>query len=354
MGEFGVLCHSNGFVGFSVYNQASGNQFTVGDGESILDAALRQGHIFPYSCRDGLCSTCKADLVSGNVDYGQYQEQALNTQEIAAGKVLLCQARPLADVVIQANEIAAATNIEIRILPCRVTRLHKLTHDVMAIDLKLPQDQQLAYLAGQYIDILLRDGRRRSFSLATAPGAAQLQLHVRHVPQGRFTGHVFNSMRERDLLRFQGPLGTFFLRENSERPIVMMGGGTGFAPLKSMIEDAFEGGVTRDIHLFWGVRAKRDLYLHELAQSWTQVPTFRYTPVLSEPVADDQWSGATGWVHEAVINAYPNLDEHEVYASGPPPMIEAGKLAFAAHGLDRDRLFFDSFEFSNDPIAAAN
>ena len=208
-------------MSFTVRNDSNASEFAVNDGESILDAALRQGHIFPYSCRDGLCATCKADLVHGRVEYGDYQQTALSDAEIGRGKVLLCQARPLENIVIKAHEIAVPANIDIRILPCRVTRLKSLAHDVMEVHLTLPQERTLSYLAGQYIDILLRDGRRRSFSLAAPPGDGALQLHIRRVPDGRFTSHVFERMKERDLLRLQGPLGTFFLRADSDRKSVV-------------------------------------------------------------------------------------------------------------------------------------
>ncbi len=249
----------------------------------------------------------------------------------------------------EAHEVKAAEGIVIKTLPCRVMRMEKLSHDVMAIYLKLPQTERLQFLAGQYIDILLRDGRRRSFSLANAPHDDELlQLHVRKVPDGHFTDHVFNRMKERDLLRFQGPYGIFFLRDDSARPILLMAGGTGFAPIKSILEHAFAKGESRAIHLFWGARRQPDLYLHELALSWAkQHPNFCYTPVLSEAQADDRWKGRTGWVHAALLEDYPDLSEYDVYASGPPPMIEAGQAAFKAHGLAEDCFHFDSFEFSH-------
>ena len=337
-------------MSFTVRNNSSSSEFAVNDGETILDAALRQGHIFPYSCRDGLCATCKADLLHGRVEYGDYQHGALSDAEIEQGKVLLCQARPLENIVIEAQEIAAAASIDICTLPCRVTRLTALAHDVMEVHLTLPQERRLSYLAGQYIDMLLRDGRRRSFSLATRPGAGVLQLHVRRVAGGRFTSHVFERMKVRDLLRLQGPLGTFFLRTDSDRPLLLMAGGTGFAPIKSILEQAFGDGITRPMHLFWGVRSRRDLYFDELARDWAQSnANFQYTPVLSEPLPQDEWQGETGWVHDAVVQRYPDLSQYDVYASGPPPMIDAGKLAFDAHGLPEARLFYDSFEFANEP-----
>jgi CDP-4-dehydro-6-deoxyglucose reductase len=221
----------------------------------------------------------------------------------------------------------------------------------MQLSLKLAEGQRLQFLAGQYIDILLSGNQRRSFSLATAPHVDELlQLHVRHVPGGLFSGQVFTTMKERDLLRFQGPLGTFFLREDLDRPVILVAGGTGFAPIKSILDHAFAQGTTRPLHLYWGVRAQRDLYLHVLPQAWAREHAhFHYTPVLSEPLSEDNWSGRRGWVHEAVIADHPDLSRHEVYASGPPPMIEALKKAVKTHGLPSDRLYYDSFEHAHAP-----
>jgi CDP-4-dehydro-6-deoxyglucose reductase len=214
---------------------------------------------------------------------------------------------------------------------------------------------QFRFVAGQYVDILLRNGRRRSFSIASAPHDAELlELHVRHVPGGEFTSYVFEKLKEQELLRLEGPLGTFFLRADSERPILMMAGGTGLAPIKGMLRHAFQAGLARPLHLYWGVRARRDLYADELLALWAaQHGNFRYTPVLSEPAAGDAWSGRTGWVHEAVVRDYADLSTHEVYMAGPPPMVEAGKIAFARHGLAREQLHFDSFEFAEPAQPAA-
>lgn len=336
-------------MNFRVRVEPSGHEFTVEPGETVLAAALRAGLALSYSCRDGACGSCKGKIVSGSVDYGEYEKKALSDEERSAGKALFCQAVPQEDLVVEAREVSAAAGIAIKILPARVMRIDNLAHDVMAVYLKLPQTQRLQYLAGQYIDILLRDGRRRSFSLANPPHDDEfLQLHVRHVPGGQFTGHVFGEMKERDLLRLQGPFGIFFLRDDSNLPILFMAGGTGFAPIKSIVEHAFAKGETRPMHLFWGARCERDLYLHELALSWDQqYENFRYTPVLSEPQPEDDWQGRTGWVHEALLADYPDLSGFEVYASGPPPMIEAGRDAFFKHGLADDRFYFDSFEFSH-------
>ncbi|MEE4380270.1 MAG: CDP-6-deoxy-delta-3,4-glucoseen reductase [Candidatus Competibacteraceae bacterium] len=330
----------------------SGREFWQEANEAVLDAALREeGCALPYGCRSGTCGTCMATVLSGQVAYPDGEAPpALSDQDQAAGKALLCQARPLSDLVVEAREIDAVRDIEVKTLPCRVIGMHQLSSDVMRLYLKLPTTERLQFLAGQYISVLLRDGRRRDFSLANPPHADEyLELHVRRIEGGEFTQFVFEQMRERAILRFQGPLGTFFLREDSQRPIIMLGGGTGFAPLKSILEHAFHVGTTRPMHLYWGARTRQDLYLHELPEAWLEkYPHFRYTPVLSEPSADDDWQGRVGWVHEAVIADYADLGAYEVYASGPPAMIDAAKLAFTAQGLPEEFLFYDSFDFSPD------
>ena len=345
----------------------SDRTFTVEAGETVLAAALRAGIMLPYSCRGGVCGTCKAKVKSGEVDYGQYDAKAMSEAERAAGHALLCQAQAKSDLVIEARVLEQAADIPIRTLPCRVLRLERAAPDVMIVSLKLPDNERFQYLAGQYIDILLRDNARRSFSLAHAPGHDELlELHIRHVPGGLFTGHVFEKMKERDLLRFQGPYGSFFLRDGSD-PVILVAGGTGFAPMQAIIEQALAAQPDRPIHLYWGARARQDLYRHELPARWAeQHKNFHYTPVLSEPTPDDRWDGRTGFVHQAVVADYPDLSAmgssrgpqardglsadsgFEVYASGPPVMIESIRREFLAHGLSPDRLYSDSFEFSHD------
>ena len=326
----------------------SGHQFSAEENESVLDAALREkGYLLPYGCRNGTCGSCMATLLSGEVRYPDGRPAGLSEREQADGKTLLCQAQPCSDLVIEAREVKTG-DIAVKILPCRVEQRELLAPDVMRLYLKLPNTERLQFLAGQYVDILLADGRRRGFSLANPPHADDLlELHIRQVPGGFFTGYVFERMKDKALLRFQGPLGTFFLREDSPRPILFIGGGTGFAPLKGMLEHAFHIGLDRPLHLYWGARAKVDLYLDELPRRWAQErANFRYTPVLSEPRPEDDWTGRAGWVHEAVAADYPDLSGYDVYMSGPPPMIEAAKRAFFAQGLPMEQLFYDSFEFS--------
>lgn len=337
-------------MSFNVTIQPSGHCFQNEDDETVLEAALRQGFALPYGCRNGACGSCKGRVLKGEVGYGPTPPTALTEIDRAEGIAVLCQAVPLTDIEIEVREIGAAKDIVIKTLPCRVAHITRLAHDVIELKLKLPATERLQFLAGQYIDVLLRDGRRRSFSLANAPHRDEfLELHVRRVPGGAFTEHVFEDMKEKALLRIEGPLGSFFLREDSDRPVILMGGGTGFAPLKGILEHAFEIGITRPLHLYWGARARRDLYLDALPRLWAEEhANFRYTPVLSEPQADDAWTGRTGFVHAAVAADYPNLSRYEVYMSGPPPMIEAARTTFAACGLPAEHLYFDSFDFAAD------
>lgn len=336
-------------MAFRIRIESSGREFLAEANETVLAAALRHGVMLPYSCRSGVCGTCKGKLLSGSVDYGVYESKAMSDAERQQGRALFCQAKPLSDLVIEAREIAAAKDIPIRIMPCRVVAMEKLAHDVMQLSLKLAEGQRLQFLAGQYVDILLSGNKRRSFSLATSPLSDELlQLHIRQVPGGFFTGHVFTEMKEKDLLRFQGPFGTFFLREDSDRPAILVAGGTGFAPIKSILEYAFAKGVRRPLHFYWGVRARHDLYRADLPEAWAKAhANFRFVPVLSEPRPEDEWKGRRGWVHQAVAEDYPDLSRYDVYASGPPPMIEALKQMVKKQGLPEDRLYYDSFEFAH-------
>lgn len=333
-------------MSYQIRTEPGGHHFTVEPGETLLAAALRQGVGLPYGCRNGTCGSCAAELVSGRVGYPSGKTEALTGQP--AGTCLACQAVPESDLVLSVRELASVGGIEVRTLPCRVVQKEILSHDVARLYLKLPEGQRLQFFAGQYLEFILRDGRRRAFSIANAPhDDALIELHLRHVPRGEFTDYVFESMKERTILRIQAPLGTFFLREESERPVILMGGGTGFAPLKGMIEHAFHLGIERPMHLYWGVRSRRDLYLPDLPLLWARDhANLSYTPVLSEP--DIDWTGRRGFVHEAVVADYPDLSGFEVYMSGPPVMVQAGRTAFESHGLGREHMYSDAFEYAAD------
>ena len=340
---------------YTIKIQPSGHQFTVEKQEIILDAALRQGIAFPYGCRSGACGSCLGEIKSGSVDYPDGLPMALSEEDAKAGKALFCQAIASSDLEIHVAEIKRDTEIEIKTLPARVEGLRKLSHDVMEMTLKLPETERLQFLAGQYVEFLLKDDRRRSFSIANAPfNDEYLEFHIRHVPNGFFTEQVFNEMKEKSLLRIEGPHGSFFLRTDSERPILLIAGGTGFAPIKGIIEQIIEEGINRPVHIYWGVRAKQDLYHDSLAKGWAfKHPNISYTPVLSEAKADDNWQGRTGFVHNAVTEDFADLSGYDVYMAGPPPMIDAAKEAFANKGLPSEQLYFDSFDYSADALEAA-
>jgi CDP-4-dehydro-6-deoxyglucose reductase, E3 len=336
-------------MAFHVTVRPANHEFTVEDNETVLEAALRQGFAFPYGCRNGACGSCKGRILSGEVSYGPQRPPALSEENEAAGFALFCQAVPFSDLEVEVREIGAARDIVIKTLPCRVASLTKLAPDVVELRLQLPASERLQFLAGQYLDILLKGGERRSYSLANAPhDDRHLVLHIKKVPGGRFSDAAFNEMKERALLRIEGPLGTFILDEESSRPRLFVGGGTGFAPLKGMIDHLMEAGLDRPHHLFWGARDEAGIYLPEWlrAQAERAGGQFLFTPVLSDvPAAEVAgFPARSGWLHDAVLQAYPDLSGFDVYMAGPPPMIAAAKAAFLQAGLPEDRLFYDSFE----------
>lgn len=320
----------------------SKHNFDIKSDETVLEAALAQGHNLPYSCRNGACGVCKGKVLSGTVDHGNAQAYALSDAEKAAGLTLFCCAKPRSDLVIESHEVTSAGEIQVKTLPCRVQKMEKLAEDVMVLFLKLPTNERLQFLAGQYIDILQKDGKPRSFSLANAPHDDEfLQLHVRNIAGGAFTQHVFNEMKERDILRIKGPLGTFFLREDSEHPIIFIASGTGFAPVKAIIEHALHIGFKRPMHLYWGVRKQSDLYMLDKVKEW-EAHGIRFTPVVS----DEAWAGRTGFVHQAVVDDYADLSGHRVYACGAPVVVEAAHRELTTlRKLPNENFFSDAFTF---------
>lgn len=326
----------------------SGKEFEVRPEETVLSAALRSGLSLPHSCRGGSCLSCRARIAEGRVTYPRGLPAALGEEEAAQGWSLLCQAHADSDLTIEAAPREIPGNIRVRRLPCRVDRLERLCEDVMGVFLKLPGFEPFEFLAGQYVDILLADGRRRSFSMANPPRDSKLlELHIRRIPGGRFTRYVFDRLKERALLRIEGPLGHFYWREDSSRPVIMVAGGTGYAPIKAMLRHVYAKHAHRDIRFYWGVRALADLYDPGIGdhEDWSG---FRFTPVLSHAREQDHWSGRSGLVHRAVLKDHPDLSAFDVYVAGPPAMVEAARLDFRAAGLPADRLFFDSFDYASD------
>lgn len=325
---------------------------SVDEGETILDAALRAGLNLPHSCKGGHCSSCRARILTGEVSYPGGQPLGITPDEARAGYTLLCQAHAAsAELSVEIREIRPPTPEErIQSLPCRIERMQALAPGVMAVFLRLPATETFTFVAGQYLDIMLPQNRRRSFSIANPPHDAQfIELHIRRVAGGEFTQQLFTGMREKTLLRIEGPLGQFWFREESPRPALLIGGGTGYAPLRAMLRHLLERGDQRPLHLYWGAQARADLYedsmLRELMQ---RHPNLTYTPVLSAPNAIDEWTGRTGWIHEAALEDHPQLAQFDVYASGPPIMVETIRHQFIARGLPADQLFFDSFDFAPD------
>lgn len=333
-------------MSFTVTVQPSGSSFQVQRDETVLAGALREGLGLPYGCKDGACGSCKARLLEGRVIHGAHQSKALSDQEEASGYMLACCAVPQTDLVIESRQVVAAGQFPIKKMPCRVTTLERVAPDVMIIRLQLPANDPLLYHAGQYVEFLLRDGTRRSYSMANAPhNGPGVELHIRHMPGGKFTDHVFGTMKEKEVLRLEGPYGSFFLREDSDLPIVLLASGTGFAPIKAIIEHMQHASITRPAVLYWGCRSKADLYLDDWArQAAAAMPHLRYIPVLSEPRPSDNWSGRTGFVHEAVMADLPDLSGHQVYACGAPVMVDAARRDFTTRcQLPEEAFFADSF-----------
>jgi CDP-4-dehydro-6-deoxyglucose reductase len=321
-------------------------RFGVEPGETVLAAGLRQGMALPFGCQGGTCASCRVRLLEGRVEHVA-APRALSEAERDAGYILMCQAQPLSDLELQLHQPERLEQLRPRQLPVRLIERRMLSHDVVGLSVQAPRGEPFRYLPGQYADFLLADGRRRSFSMANAQvPEGTLEFHLRVTPEGWFA-HYAQQLPPREILRIEGPLGALYLREDSTRPIVMMAGGTGFAPLKAMLEQLFRdgAGAPRPVHLFWGARARRDLYLDALAEDWARRhPHLHYTPVLSEPDAD--WAGERGLVHEAVLRAHPDLGGHEIYMAGPPVMVHAGKRAFMQAGIDADHLYYDSFDYA--------
>ena len=352
-------------MAYQITLNPSGHQFEAKAYETILEAAIEAGLNLPYGCRNGACGSCKGDIIRGEVDYGDYASSALMDSEKAEGKVLFCCARPLSDLVLQCREISAGM-IQPRILPARVERKEQLSHDVMALFLKLPSSEHLQFHAGQYIEFLLKDGKRRAFSLANAPHQDNiLELHLRLIPGGQFTEYVFNEMPDKAIMRIEGPFGSFYLQEDSNKPIIMVAGGTGFAPIKGIIEHMLYKNITRPVQIYWGARTMADLYMAALPAAWAVAHEhIEFIPVLSDATPEDHWHGRTGLVHQAVLDdlagsgtvglsGNASLSGYEVYCCGAPGMVEVAHASFIAHGLEEDAFFSDAFTYAKPAAIVA-
>ncbi len=342
-------------MSFSVTLKPSEKNFTLEPDQFILQTALAQNIVLPYGCKDGACGSCKARIVSGQIEQGPHSVGALRQEEIDKGYALLCCAKACSDLVVEARVLAAVGDIPIKKMPCRVASIERAAPDVIKLKLQLPATEKLRYLAGQYIEIIMRDGTRRPYSMGCAPHLAdQVELHVRHMPGGKFTDGLFGvstpAIKERDILRFEGPLGTFFLREDSAKPIILLASGTGFAPIKAVIEHALMKAAERPMTLYWGGRRPQDLYMHQLCLQWAaDHPGFKYIPVISDALPEDAWVGRSGFVHRAVMADFPDLSTFQVYACGAPIVVNSAQKDFVEScGLPSDEFYADSFVTTAD------
>ncbi|CAN4265102.1 UbiB 2-polyprenylphenol hydroxylase and related flavodoxin oxidoreductases [Methylophilaceae bacterium] len=333
----------------------SGNTFKVRPSQTVLQGAIEAGINLPYGCRNGACGACKAKLLQGKVIHDDYQGSAMSDAELIAGNALLCCARPMEDLTIECRELGGLAGIKPRILPARVAKKEQLTHDVIGLHLQLPASERFQFKAGQYIEFILKDGKRRAFSIANAPHDSDfLQLHIRVIAGGVFSEYVEKELQEKAILRLEAPFGSFFLREDSQKPIILVAGGTGFSPVKGIIEHILYNNIKRDILLYRGARELRDLYMHDLCEKWAALmPNITYIPVLSEAADSDSWQGRAGLVHQAVLDDISDLSAYQAYVCGAPGMCEVAHQSFLQQGLDAEEFFSDAFTFANPaPIPA--
>ncbi len=346
-------------MSFQITVQPSGRSFTADGSETLLAAGIRQGIGLPYGCKDGACGSCKCKKLEGTVVHGTHQSKALSEEEEAQGLILTCCATAQSDVVLESRQVTEAGAFPIKKMPVRVASLARKSDDVMVIQLQLPANDVMQFHAGQYIEFLLRDGSRRSYSMANAPhtleaGAPKVELHIRHMPGGKFTDPVFTTMKEKDILRAEGPYGSFFLREDSDKPMVLLASGTGFAPIKALIEHMQHQGIQRPATLYWGGRRPADLYMNDWIEAQlAHMPQLRYVPVISNAAPEDVWTGRTGFVHQAVLQDHPDLSGYQVYACGAPIVVESAQRDYAAAGLPADEFFADSFTSEADKVKAS-
>jgi len=341
---------------FQVTMAPSLRTFSVDPGETLLAAGIRQGVNLPYGCKDGACGSCKCKKLSGSVVHDSYQAKALSDEELAQGLVLTCRATATSDVVLESRQVTAEGAFPIKKMPTRIKLMEKKSDDVMRLLLQLPGNEAFLYHAGQYIDFLLPGGLRRSYSMANAPellaAGEGLELHIRHLPGGTFTDQVFGTMKERDILRLEGPFGSFYLRETSAKPIILLASGTGFAPIKALIEHMQLANIIRPTTLYWGGRRPADLYMADwLTSKLAEMPQLRYVPVVSDALPEDGWTGRTGFVHQAVLQDTPDLAAYQVYACGAPVMVAAAQRDYLQAGLPVDEFYADAFTTEADKAA---
>ncbi|BEI34118.1 CDP-6-deoxy-delta-3,4-glucoseen reductase [Polynucleobacter sp. HIN5] len=342
---------------YQVELKKSGRTFTVEEDETVLEAAIRQGVQLPYGCKNGACGSCKGKVLEGRMEHGDHSQSALSALDETAGATLLCCAHPKSNVLIDVREIQGGGDIPVRKVPCRIQVITYPSNDVAILQLQLPASERFQFLAGQYLEFLLKDNKRRAYSIASAPHQeGPIELHIRHLPGGLFTDPLFGqgadgkSIKEKDILRFEGPQGSFFLREDTQKPIIFLASGTGFAPIKSILLHMREKKIDREIYFYWGGRRPKDLYMDTLCQEFAStLPRFHYIPVIADALPEDHWTGRTGFVHHAVMADFPDLSAFQVYACGAPIVIQSAQTDFVEQcGLPEDEFYADSFTSEAD------
>lgn len=320
--------------------------FTAAPDETILTAALRSGHNLPHSCQSGVCGSCRATLISGKiVPNGEYDDYVLSPEERDKGMILLCCSRADGDVNVDMPSYAGAKALTIRTLPARVAAVD-IRGDVAVLTVALPKSPPFVFHAGQYMEILLKDGSR-SYSIANPPSQTdKLEFHIRHHAGGLFSPMPFDGrLKSGAIIRLRGPLGSFTLSENHNKPLILLATGTGFAPVKSIVAHLADTAPQRPVHIYHGARTEAELYdQNALTALLERLPNARYTPVLSRP--DDSWTGARGYVQEQAAQDYPDLSAHEAYACGSPAMIRAAQTRLAECRLPENAFFSDAFTAS--------
>ena len=348
-------------MSFQITVEPSGRTFSADSSETLLAAGIRQGIGLPYGCKDGACGSCKCKKISGTVVHREHQAKALSADEEAQGLILTCCSSAQSDLVLESRQVTEAGSFPIKKMPVRVVSLEKKSHDVMSIIMQLPATDVMQFHAGQYVEFLLRDGSRRSYSMGNAPhtldpAAPKVELHIRHMPGGKFTDVVFSTMKEKDILRIEGPYGSFYLREDSQAPMILLASGTGFAPIKALIEHMQHKGITRPATLYWGGRRPSDLYMSDWVEEHVKaMPNLTYVPVVSDALAEDAWLGRTGFVHQAVLQDHPDLSGFQVYACGAPIVVDSARADYLGKaGLPEEAFFADSFTTEADKAKESN
>ena len=328
---------------YKIKIKSSGLEFNVKPSQTILEGAIASGITLPYGCQDGACGSCKGKVISGKYFLNEYQSSALTDSDIKAGNTLYCKSMAQEDLVIEPNIPEVYDQYSPKVLPVKVESLTRLNHDVMQMFLKLPAKETFRFKAGQYIEFIMGDGSRRAFSMANAPLDSMIELHLRLIEGGKFTSFVFNEMKEKSIHRIEGPIGQFYLRD-SEKPIIFIAGGTGFAPIKSIIEDMIANKNKRKIYLYRGVRSEKDFYMNELVNDWIKkLEGLTYIPVVEDGLSEDARSG---YVHHAVLEDFKNLNDIQVYCCGAPGLVENAFKDLTKSGLPDDQFFADAFTFA--------